>query len=47
MALRQRLAEDVNFRWCLNVKCDHGQTHPHGGLYHFVLYVKNLMTSTM
>ena len=47
MALRQRLAEDVNFRWCLNVKCDHGQTHPHGGLHHFVLYVKNLMTSTM
>jgi len=36
VALRQRLAEDVNFRWCLNVKCDHGQIHPHGGLYHFL-----------
>ena len=35
IALRQRLAEDVNFRWCLNVKCDHGQIHRYGGLYHF------------
>ena len=43
IALLQRLAEDVNFRRCLNVKCDHGQTHLHGGLYHFVLYVKNLL----
>ncbi|KAH8834497.1 hypothetical protein DL96DRAFT_1580767 [Flagelloscypha sp. PMI_526] len=28
VAIRQRLAEDPNFVWCLNVKCDHGQTHP-------------------
>jgi len=36
IALRQRLAEDINFRWCLNMKCDHGQTHPYGDAYPIV-----------
>lgn len=33
VALRKRLTEDVNFVWCLNTECDHGQTHPHGRKY--------------
>lgn len=33
IALRQHLSVDPNFRWCLNVNCDHGQIHPHGGRY--------------
>ena len=33
VAVCQRLSEDPNFVWCLNVKCDHGQTHPLARLF--------------
>lgn len=36
IALRQHLSEDINFRWCLNAKCDHGQTHRLGDEYPIV-----------
>src|SRR6202020_626630 len=47
VALRKRLTEDVNFVWCLNTECDHGQTHPHGRKYLLLFIPDNSLTRVM
>ncbi|EDR12657.1 uncharacterized protein LACBIDRAFT_292698 [Laccaria bicolor S238N-H82] len=47
IALRQHLSEDINFRWCLNAKCDHGQTHRLGGLYQSISFLEDILTQAL